>query len=90
MNDRHMLLKELKAKVRDAFSYQWDPDRPTRAGVFEDGKKVGLRFEALGRSGSWVTVHEEEPVALLTQDDADDLLAQALSIFLMKHPGWRS
>lgn len=78
----------LDSKVRQAFAEEWDPLRPARVEVIGEGAEAGLRFLARRRDGSWSVVHEEPPVALVTNQDVDDLLARGLSIFLMKHPGW--
>lgn len=78
----------LDRKIRQAFSEEWDPDRPTRVQVVEEECMTGLRFLVKRRDGSWALAHEEPPVTLATAADVDELLAQALSIFLMKHPGW--
>lgn len=78
----------LDTKLQQAFSEEWDADRPTRVEIFEEGGATGLRFLARRRDGSWSPVHEEPPVALATPGDVDDMLARALSVFLMKHPGW--
>ncbi|TVR11191.1 MAG: hypothetical protein EA385_01835 [Salinarimonadaceae bacterium] len=78
----------LDEKLRQAFSEEWDPKRPTRVEIVEDGELIGLRFLARRRDGSWSAVHEEPHFALASRQDVDDFLARALSVFLMKHPGW--
>lgn len=78
----------LAKKLSEAVATPWDPDRPTRVELVDQGGLAGLRFFALKRSGEWVMVHEEPPVPLASETDADDLLARGLSTFLMKHPTW--
>ena len=82
------VLYYLSDKLSHAFSEEWDPARPTRVQVVDEGCLTGLRFFVKRRDGSWSLAHEELPVALATPADVDELLARALSIFLMKHPGW--
>ena len=82
------LTSYLKIKLSQAFSEEWDPRRPTRVDVIEESDSIGLRFFVRGRDGSWLLAHEESLVRLETPADVDALLARALSIFLMKHPGW--
>lgn len=79
---------DLQAKLQQAFSEEWDPERPTRFEIFEQSGAIGLRFIVRRQDGTWSAVHEEPPVTLLSPDEVDDLLARALSVFLMKHPGW--
>jgi hypothetical protein len=78
----------LEMKLRQAFSEEWDPERPTRVEVVEDGDLVGIRLLVRRRDEIWSLVHEEIPVALGCRQDADDLLARSLSVFLMQHPNW--
>lgn len=78
----------LDRKLAQSFAQQWDPERPTRAELVEHEGAIGLRFSARKLDGSWVVVHDEAPVMLATEIEADDLLARGLSIFLMKHPAW--
>jgi len=78
----------LAAKLSEAFAEPWDPKRPAKAEVFDVGERVGVRFFVMTRTGEWVIVHEETPMPVLTEEDADGLLARGLSIFLMKHPAW--
>jgi hypothetical protein len=80
----------LERKLAESFAQEWDPARPTRAEIVEQGDAVGLRFFTRKRDGGWVMVHDESPVVLATDDDVDDLLARGLSCFLMKHPAWPS
>jgi hypothetical protein len=82
--------RKLDQKVAESFAQEWDPARPTRAEVIEQGNAVGLRFFVQKRNGAWVAVHDESPAVLATDDDVDDLLARGLSTFLMKHPAWPS
>ena len=66
----------LAAKLSEAFAEPWDPKRPAKAEVFDVGERVGVRFFAMKRTGEWVIVHEETPMPVLTQEDADGLLAR--------------
>ena len=78
----------LERKLAESFAEQWDPARPTRVETVEHDGAVGLRFFARKSDGNWVAVHDEPPVVLATEVDIDDLLANGLSTFLMKHPAW--
>jgi hypothetical protein len=78
----------LNLKLQQSFSEEWDPERPTRFEVVDEGWVTGLRFFTRLRDGSWSLVHEEPPVPLATPEDVDDMLARGLSVFLMNHPGW--
>ncbi len=51
----------LARKLSEATETPWDPDRPTRVELVEDGARIGLRFLAMKRTGEWVMVHEEPP-----------------------------
>jgi len=76
-------------KLAEAFSDQWDPKRPTKAEAVFDGERVGLKFLACTRDGTWKLVHEEPAVPVSTPSDVDDVLARGLSALLMKHQSWR-
>ena len=78
----------LNRKLAELFREEWDPARPTRVETVERDGAVGLRFFVRKSDGTWVTVHDEPPVVLVTEADVDDLLARGLSTFLMKHPAW--
>lgn len=78
----------LDRKLRQAFSEEWDLKRPTRVEMIQIGDLIGLRFLVRRRDASWAVVYEESPVALETTAAVDEMLARALSMFLMKHPGW--
>jgi hypothetical protein len=78
----------LDRKLAESFAEQWDPARPTRVETVEQDGAVGLRFLVRKSDGNWVKVHDEPPVRLTTEADVDDLLANGLSTFLMKHPAW--
>ena len=78
----------LQLKLRQAFAEEWDPNRPSRVELVEEGCSTGLRFFVRRRDQSWVTVYETSPVKLITHEDVDDLVASALSVFLMKHTNW--
>ncbi|GJL61926.1 MAG: hypothetical protein NPIRA04_05800 [Nitrospirales bacterium] len=84
----HSLKKLVTKKLTESFEEQWDRDRPTRFEVVEWGEKVGLLLFAQKSDGNWSLIHDEPPIYLETEVDVDDLLARALSIFLMKHPEW--
>lgn len=78
----------LDRKLAESFAEEWDPARPTRVETIDRDGAVGLRFFARKSDGTWVKVHDEPAVALVTEVDVDDLLASGLSTFLMKHPAW--
>lgn len=83
-----MAFERLERLVAEADVGSWDPDRPARAVVVRDDGSAGLRFETLRRDGTWALAHEEPAVALADDAAVDDLVARALSTFLMKHPTW--
>lgn len=81
--------QSLEKKLAEAFAQQWDANRATRVEIVRAvDDAAGLRFSTQKSDGSWAVVHEEPPIRLATETDADDLLARGLSIFLMKHPAW--
>ena len=82
------LFRYLMSKLNQAFCEEWDASRLTRVEVVEQNDLTGVRFLVRRRDGSWSIAHEEPPVALVTPEDVDTLLARGLSIFLMKHPCW--
>lgn len=78
----------LKKKLEEAFTEQWDDQRPTRAEIIEDDGGLGLALDVQSRDGTWHRITESPVKALMSQEDVDDLLAENLSMFLEKHYAW--
>jgi len=75
-------------KIAEAFRKEWHPQRPSRADIFETNDAIGLRFYVQNKDACWTLVHEEPPVSLADEIQAEDLVARGISSFLMEHPLW--
>jgi len=78
----------IQKKLDEGFQKKWHPQRLSRAEVFEINEAIGLRFYVQNKNVCWILVHDEPPVELADETQAEDLVARGISSFLMKHPLW--
>lgn len=81
-------LSLVQKKIDEGFQKEWHPHRQTRADVFEANNAIGLKFYVQNKDACWMLMHEETPVRLNDENQAEDLVARGISSFLMKHPLW--
>ena len=78
----------IEKKISIALKEQWIPDRPLKIEILNNGQEFGLKVMVETKNKSWELIHQQNPRLLNNEMDVDDLLADCLSISLMKHPTW--